>query len=178
MPRPVEDVTLRIGENDVDPTAVEMLGDSLSVTLPTSNRRDSVTISFATRLIEAATRFDAWVRNSNTGVLQGVREEDTGLTSVYVPTAAEGSLIRKLDLNPGIVTPNGDGVNDQLEIRFVLTKVPRRTRCRDLLVEWAVGSRCRGSRWSPCMGWEGSGGPASTSRRVYLPVARLCGCRR
>lgn len=123
VPRPVEDVTLRIGENDVDPTAVEMLGDSLSVTLPTSNRRDSVTVSFATRLIEAATRFDAWVRNSNTGVLQGVREEDTGLTSVYVPTAAEGSLIRKLDLNPGIVTPNGDGVNDQLEIRFVLTKV-------------------------------------------------------
>ena len=33
VPRPVEDVTLRIGENDVDPTAVEMLGDSLSVTL-------------------------------------------------------------------------------------------------------------------------------------------------
>lgn len=123
VPRPVEGVTLRIGENDVDPTAVEMLGDSLSVTLPTSNRRDSVTVSFATRLIEAATRFDAWVRNSNTGVLQGVREEDTGLTSVYVPAAAEGSLIRKLDLNPGIVTPNGDGVNDQLEIRFVLTKV-------------------------------------------------------
>ena len=123
VPRPVEEVALRIGENDVDPNAVEMLGDSLSVTLPTSNRRDSVTVSFATRLIEAATRFDAWVRNSNTGVLQGVREEDTGLTSVYVPTAAEGSLIRKLDLNPGIVTPNGDGVNDQLEIRFVLTKV-------------------------------------------------------
>ena len=123
VPRPVEDVTLRIGENDVDPTAVEMLGDSLSVTLPTSNRRDSVTVSFDTRLIEAATRFDAWVRNSNTGVLQGVREEDTGLTSVYVPAAARGSLIRKLDLNPGIVTPNGDGVNDQLDIRFVLTKV-------------------------------------------------------
>lgn len=123
VPRPVEDVTLRIGENDVDPTAVEMLDDSLSVTLPTSNRRDSVTISFDTRLIEAATRFDAWVRNSNTGVLQGVREEDTGLTSVYVPTAAEGSLIRNLNLNPGIVTPNGDGVNDQLEIHFVLTKV-------------------------------------------------------
>lgn len=123
VPRPVEDVTLRIGENDVDPTTVEMLDDSLSVTLPTSNRRDSVTISFDTRLIEAATRFDAWVRNSNTGVLQGVREEDTGLTSVYVPTAAEGSLIRNLDLSPGIVTPNGDGVNDQLEIHFVLTKV-------------------------------------------------------
>lgn len=123
VPRPVEDVTLRIGENDAEPVAVEMLGDSLSVTLPTSNRRDSVTISFETRLIEAATRFDAWVRNSNTGVLQGVREEDTGLTSVYVPAAARGSLIRNLDLSPGIVTPNGDGANDQLEIRFVLTKV-------------------------------------------------------
>ena len=123
VPRPVEDVTLRIGENDAEPTAVEMLGDSLSVTLPASNRRDSVTISFDTRLIEAATRFDAWVRNSNTGVLQGVREEDTGLTSVYVPAAARGSLIRNLDLSSNIVTPNGDGVNDQLEIRFVLTKV-------------------------------------------------------
>ena len=32
-------------------------------------------------------------------------------------------MIRNLDLSPGIVTPNGDGVNDQLEIRFVLTKV-------------------------------------------------------
>ena len=42
---------------------------------------------------------------------------------MYVPAAAGGSLIRNLDLSPNLVTPNGDGVNDQLEIRFLLTKV-------------------------------------------------------
>jgi flagellar hook assembly protein FlgD len=33
------------------------------------------------------------------------------------------SLIRELSIHPGVVTPNGDGVNEQLEVEFVVLKV-------------------------------------------------------
>lgn len=123
VPRAIEQLKLHIGETETEPVAIAMLGDSLSVTMPTLVRRDSVTVSFKTRLLEAATRFDSWVRNTNTGILQGVREDETGVISVYVPTAAEGSIIHNFELSPTVVTPNGDGFNDHLEVRFILLKV-------------------------------------------------------
>jgi hypothetical protein len=54
---------------------------------------------------------------------QGVRPEEPEAATVFVPTVASGDrLIRLVDVAP-LVTPNGDGVNDEATIDFVLAKV-------------------------------------------------------
>lgn len=124
VPRPAVDVEVRIGEQEVEPTAVEMVGDSLQVSLPRLVRQDSVIVRFRTGLAEMTTQFDAWVRNLRSGIRQGVKPAELKATTVYVPSVAvQGALIRNLEIAPGVVTPNGDGVNDRAAIRFVVVKV-------------------------------------------------------
>jgi hypothetical protein len=126
VPYPVEAVGLSIGEEEVEPVAVGIAGDTLKVELPRLVRQDSVEIRFQVRLVETTTEFDAWVRYGRTGVTQGVKPVDLKATTVYVPLVAGGrGLIRNLEIAPPLVTPNGDGVNEVTAIRFVVVKVER-----------------------------------------------------
>ena len=122
-PFPVEDVEVAIGGESVVPLAVEMVGDSLQVDLPQVVRRDSVDLRFKVRIQANATAFDAWVSLAGENLQQGVRPEEDGAATVYVPSVADGSdLIRMIEITP-LVSPNGDGINDEASIRFVLAKI-------------------------------------------------------
>jgi len=124
VPGPAEDVELRIGEQEVEPTGVEIVGDSLKVGLPRLVRRDSVTIRFRMSLAQMVTKFESWVGNTRSEVRQGVRASELQSTTVYVPAVvSQRTLLRHLEIVPGVITPNGDGVNDRAAIRFVVVKV-------------------------------------------------------
>ena len=52
-----------------------------------------------------------------------MRPEEQHASTVFVPSVATGgSLIRGVDVS-SLLTPNGDGINDEASIRFVLAKV-------------------------------------------------------
>ena len=42
---------------------------------------------------------------------------------MFVPEIAQGEhIIRALEVTPAIVTPNGDGINDRLQLRLLVVK--------------------------------------------------------
>ena len=122
-PGPVDEVTVKIGGEQVVPMAVAMVGDSLQVDLPSLVRRDSVEVEFQTRIQANAISFEAWVSLAEGNLLQGTRPEADDAVTVFVPSvASSGALIRNVEVSP-LVTPNGDGINDAAAIGFVLAKV-------------------------------------------------------
>ena len=122
-PAPVEAVEVKVGGEVVLPTAVAMVGDSLQVDLPQRIQRDSVEVMFQTRIQANAIAFDAWVSVVGEDLQQGVRPEDNDAVTVFVPSVASGGDLIRLVEVASSVTPNGDGVNDEAAIRFVLAKV-------------------------------------------------------
>ncbi|MFP6645843.1 MAG: gliding motility-associated C-terminal domain-containing protein [Candidatus Latescibacterota bacterium] len=152
MPAPVEEIAVKIGGVEVVPTAMAISGDSLQVDLPQRVRRDSVEVEFQTRIQTNATTFDAWISVVGESLRQGTRPEADDAVTVFVPSVASaGRLIRQIEVSP-LVSPNGDGINDEASIAFALAKVEgtvpevaiydlsgRRVR--------AVAARADGYRW-------------------------------
>ena len=86
-------------------------------------QRDSVEVTLQARITANATAFEAWVGVAGEDLLQGVRPYGQNAATVFVPSvAAGGALIRRVEVPP-LVSPNGDGVNDEGAIRFVLAKI-------------------------------------------------------
>ena len=126
-PFPVEQVELKVGGEVVIPMAVSMVEDSLQVDLPLRVLRDSVEVMFQTRVQANATAFDAWVSVVGVGLQQGAQPEEQHAATVFVPSVASGGdLIRLVEVT-SLFTPNGDGVNDEAAIRFVLAKIEATT---------------------------------------------------
>ncbi len=123
VPAAVDEVSVRVGGESIEPMAVTMVDDSLRIELPMRVQRDSVDIEFRTRIQANATLFDAWVSVAGEDAQQGVRPEDQHSSTVFVPSVATGGeLIRLVDVS-SVFTPNGDGINDEAVINFSLAKV-------------------------------------------------------
>ena len=79
-------------------------------------------------------------------------------TTVFLPEVpAATSLLDKLEISPKVLTPNGDGVGDQIEVRFALLKT-------DAPVEvniFSLDGRLVGSLSAHCSG--GSIAPVTAS---------------
>ena len=119
------DVAVRVGAASVQPSALRAEGDSLLyITMPELVFTDSVQVEFTTRVLRNATTFPVDLGHSQEpGLWQSVEAADRRANIVFLPDlAGSDRLIGDLSINPPVFTPNGDGVNDQVQIRFALFK--------------------------------------------------------
>lgn len=130
LPGPAAGVALWVGGKPVA-TQLAAQGDSLLLALPEPVRADSVEIEFTTRLIDNATVFSLDLGSSRRpGLWQSVEAAQRRADVVLVPELASNNrLIADLRLSTRLLTPNGDGINDHLEVSLVVLKgdgqVPR-----------------------------------------------------
>ena len=124
-----EDLELHIGSAPVAPARVEQRDDSLLVALPRIVIEDSIRVSFTTRVLHNATVFPLDLGLSERpGLWQSVVPAERRAQVVMLPELAEhGQLIDALELASPVITPNGDGINDALDMRFVVFKLDAAT---------------------------------------------------
>lgn len=114
-----------VGGEAVAPTQISKDGEHLVIDLPALIRADSVAISFTTRVLRNATVFGVDLGHSDRpGLWQSVEARERRDNIVFLPElAGDERLIGDLAISPRSFTPNGDGINDAVEIRFALFKV-------------------------------------------------------
>jgi len=124
VPSDVRDVWVRIRGREVDGIAADIRADTLALLLPQRVTRDSVEIGFTARLLDDPTRFEALLsRAAAPGQSQAVKQANRTALQVFLPeVTASRRLIANLALASAAVTPNGDGINDHLEVSFDLLK--------------------------------------------------------
>ena len=103
---------------------MEAEGDWVAIDLPEQVRGDSIEVELPLRLLADAAAFDAWVSSTTQpDVRQGVQPEDPEALTVFVPEIAQAEyVIRALKVASAIVTPNGDGINDRLQLGLLVVK--------------------------------------------------------
>ena len=118
--------SLKIDGAEVEPGDVREMSDSLVVTLPNTVRSSQlIEVDFATQVFLDATLFEGFVRrradpDSWQQVDSGnAYEDDPGDDlRVFLPAGSRG--LKGVQIDSPVITPNGDGVNDRLEVRFAL----------------------------------------------------------
>lgn len=130
IPEPVDlgSVSVLVGAEEVVPTALDLQADSLLIALPQAVAGDSLQVSFTTRLLQNATVFALDLGLSEApGLWQSVEAAERRSNIVMLPElTSSDQLISDLQLASATITPNGDGINDRLEVRFVAFKVEGR----------------------------------------------------
>ena len=123
------DIAVQIGGMTVKPSFVDSRADSLYIGLPFAVTSDSVQISFTTRVVRNATLFGLDLGSSERpGIWQSVEAMTRHANIVMLPALTRANrLIDALLLSSPVLTPNGDDVNDEIEIRFVAFKVENGT---------------------------------------------------
>ena len=119
------DVRLRVGGEAREPHAVRVVGDSLLlVDLLEVVRTDSVTVEFTTKVLRNATVFAADLgQEARPDLWQSVEAADRQANLVFLPDLPGSErLIGDLQVTPSVFSPNGDGINDRVQIRFALFK--------------------------------------------------------
>ncbi|MYK41173.1 MAG: hypothetical protein F4049_13255 [Gemmatimonadetes bacterium] len=129
LPTVASDIDVQIGGATVEPSFVDIHTDSLHIGLPFSVTSDSVQISFTTRVVQNATLFGLDLGSSvHPDLWQSVEAETRRANIVMLPALADATqLIDELSLSSPVLTPNGDGANDEVQIRFVAFKVTGQT---------------------------------------------------
>jgi hypothetical protein len=126
-PGRVDSVVLSIRGIEQSALLVRVFDDSLKVRLPRTVQRDSVQIAFRVPVYNNGTTFSALVSNASVAGLQQRVDPDPRVknaTTVYLPALAQTKrLVGDLTVRPAGFTPNGDRVNDRVEIGFSVRKV-------------------------------------------------------
>ncbi|MEE2659338.1 MAG: FlgD immunoglobulin-like domain containing protein [Candidatus Latescibacterota bacterium] len=124
---PVEFVGLQIGDKSAVAVATE---EGFRVDLPLRLRTEElVKLSFRSTIYQNQTRFDLFLVNDNLG--QDIRQRvdagdatemvDSETISIALPVT--GQVLSNLSLSSELLTPNGDGIGDEIRITFDLLKV-------------------------------------------------------
>ena len=118
------EVEVRVAGQSVVPTAMDIAADSLLIALPQVVQGDSVQVAFTTRLVRNAAVVEADLGLSDApGLWQDVEPAVRRSNVVFLPELADSDrLIGDLQLSSRVLTPNGDGVNDSVELSFVVLK--------------------------------------------------------
>ncbi len=111
----------------IQPESVVSAGDSLWVDLGQAVSGDSVRIAFETQLLNNATVVSADLGLSNRpGLWQSVEPLIRRSNVVMLPNLiGQEKLIGEVELATAVITPNGDGIHDELEVRFIVYKASR-----------------------------------------------------
>jgi hypothetical protein len=127
---------LEIGDPPVavDPLAVREEEDGLVIQLPAPIRRANnapIRVVFGAQVFEFAAIFEGEIFTVDSEVLpQPIVAGDAGealsTNSLRVLSGSDESskFIQALELSTPVLTPNGDGINDQLEIKYSLFRLP------------------------------------------------------
>ncbi len=121
----IADVQLRVGGVEREASAVRVVGDSLLfVDLPETVRTDSVAVEFTTKVLRNATVFAADLgQKARPDLWQSVEATQRQANLVFLPELPGSErLIGDLQIVPPVFSPNGDGINDRVQIRFALFK--------------------------------------------------------
>ncbi len=127
-PSPAELFGVKVGDVDYSPAeldSVHTTADFLWVRLPLRVRYQAqplVEVSFRCTVFGNATLFDAFVADSRRkDSWQRVDPTKANATTVMLPVTEE--IIGRTYINPKIITPNKDGINDQMIIEFAVFKI-------------------------------------------------------
>ena len=127
-PLNLHSVSVEKGTETVSPASTSLRGDSLLIALPDPIRDDSVRVHFTTHLVRNATLFALDLGSStHPGRWQSVEPAARRANIVMLPELTSSSqLISDFFVSSPTLTPNGDGINDRLEVRFVVLKAEGR----------------------------------------------------
>ena len=125
LPGQADDIGVQIGGENIVPNQILAQQDSLLVVLPRPVKADSLQVNFTTRVVRNATVFGLDLGSSaRPGLWQSVEAAERRANIVLLPElTGSARLIDDLRFSTPVLTPNGDGANDQVEISLVIFKV-------------------------------------------------------
>lgn len=120
----VQDGSVIAADSTLLSGTITLEGESLLV------HNDSVEIGFRCRITANSTLFEAFVGNSTKpGLWQRVDPVKRRATIVTLPSLPDTEdLIGNVSILPEVITPNGDGANDETTIRFSIFKVEKEAK--------------------------------------------------
>ncbi|MXW80033.1 MAG: hypothetical protein F4Z57_13815 [Gemmatimonadetes bacterium] len=129
LPSKASNVEVRAGGIHVEPSSIAIRADTLQIGLPRAITADSVQVSFTTRVVHNATLFGLDLGSSSHPDLWQSVEPLTRRANIVMLPDLTGTtrLIDDLSISSSVLTPNGDGINDEVVIRFVAFKVEQHT---------------------------------------------------
>ena len=180
-------LTFREIQIDGTPIDVEITPTDAGLRLHLPQRilaAERVELHFAATVFQNSTRFRAFLEREN-GLETYRQQVDPGNAVPEIPGAGDAVslpvdqvLLTRLDIGVGLLTPNGDGINDALEISFDVLKVidarPIEARICDLhgrLVRTLKQRAGRGRPLSAVLGWSPQLGRAGKPRPLSLSSA-------
>jgi hypothetical protein len=94
------------------------------VQLPQVITRQAVEIDLRVNVFETPYLFNAFVGHTDEiGIWQQVDPAGRAATTVFLSEVhGASSLLDKVAISPRVITPNGDGIGDQTEVRFAILK--------------------------------------------------------
>ncbi|MBT5448629.1 MAG: hypothetical protein HOK90_05505 [Gemmatimonadetes bacterium] len=121
----LKSIGIRVNGAEIQPLSLELMPDSIIVQLPQVITRQAVEIDLRVNVFENPYLFNAFVGHTDEiDFWQQVDPAGRAATTVFLPEVpAASSLLDKVAISPRVITPNGDGVGDQTEIRFAVLKV-------------------------------------------------------
>ncbi len=130
---PVTFMDVQVGNESVD-VEVELEGNSFVILLPSLIREEqTISFDFNSIVFQSHTRFDVTLENSVLGreagqsVEPGNASDEVESETIVVSLPVGGSVLSNLVIEPGVVTPNGDNIGDELAIEIDVLRlvVPR-----------------------------------------------------
>jgi len=118
---------VEVGGAQIQPESVASVGDSLWIDLGQSVSGDSVRVAFETQLLNNATVVSVDLGLSDRpGLWQSVEPAIRRSNVVMLPDLiSQEKLIGQVKLDSDVITPNGDGIHDWLDVRFIVYKASR-----------------------------------------------------
>ena len=120
----LESLVIRVAGTEVKPRTMELTPDSVVVELSQVIQSESVEVDLRVNVLETPYVFNAFVGHTDDmWFWQQVDPVSRATTTVFLPEVPMAlNLLYKIEISPKVLTPNGDGIADQAEIRFAILK--------------------------------------------------------